>query len=925
VGGHSLGAARIVLKLVLAQIRNRPARALALMAGLLTAALSFVLLASAADTSDVRTRGSVKASFRAAYDILVRPRGSFSEIERRDGLVRNNYLSGVYGGISFAQYERIKRIRGVDVAAPIANVGFVFPFGFVVLPIDKLLNDDPVQLYRLRLSWRAHSGTSQYHDSNQYVYYTRTGVFEEGPEGLVERTPQGGEHLIKWGIFLSRPSEGGPFANYDNVAVFSERSPGEGDARYDDRWGRRKPGAVSSFSFPILLAGIDPEQEARLLELDHAIVSGRYVRSGDGPEIVQEGERRRRIVPAIAASRTYVGERLLVEIERLALPRSVNVPGMLASSRAYSWLTALPGRVLETSEVSADVIYDRMLGRDDDISTFNIWEPGETTYRRQGGSAVRPRTVTNPESIWETPATLTGFLRAPPTNKDLHFRPLRVYVGSNLQGQGGVWRTAPVRVVGRYDPERLPGFDPLSRVPLETYYPPELTPADTASRQALRGRPLLPTQNLGDYVQQPPLLLTTLEGIKPFVNPVFFKGTAKKQKAPISVIRVRVAGVKGPDDLSMARIRAVALAIREQTGLDVDITAGSSPQPRTVVLPPGRFGRPQLALEEGWVKKGVSVAFLRAADRKSLALTSLILVVCGFFVANGAFASVRGRRREIGTLRCLGWPARAIFSVVLAELALLGVVAGALGTGLAAAAVPAFGLEMSLSQSALVLPVAVGLALISGLIPAAGAARTLPLDAVRPAVSAEAARRRVHRLLELAFVNVRRVPARSLVAASALMVGVGALAMLLAINRAFEGTLVDTLLGQAILVRIQGVDYLAVLVTIGLATAAIGDVLYLSLRERAAELVTLRTFGWTEGHLRRLVALEGLGLGLAGGLAGATTAFMLSALLFGVPVGALSLTCLAGLAGGALLGLVASLAPLSQIARATPPAVLADE
>ena len=72
---------------------------------------------------------------------------------------------------------------------------------------------------------------------------------------------------------------------------------------------------------------------------------------------------------------------------------------------------------------------------------------------------------------------------------------------------------------------------------------------------------------------------------------------------------MRVEGVKGPDPLSLERIKVVAQKIHDQTGLDVDITAGSSPHPVLVELPAGKFGRPELLLREGWSKKGVSVSF----------------------------------------------------------------------------------------------------------------------------------------------------------------------------------------------------------------------------------------------------------------------------------------------------------------------------
>ena len=74
--------------------------------------------------------GTVAANFRSAYDILVRPKGSATDLEREQGVVRPNFLSGQFGGITMKQYEQIKAISGVEVAAPIAMIGYVAALRF---------------------------------------------------------------------------------------------------------------------------------------------------------------------------------------------------------------------------------------------------------------------------------------------------------------------------------------------------------------------------------------------------------------------------------------------------------------------------------------------------------------------------------------------------------------------------------------------------------------------------------------------------------------------------------------------------------------------------------------------------------------------------------------------------------------------------
>ena len=97
-------------RLILDQIRHRPGRAAALAAGILVAAVSFSLLTAATNTQTAQVTGTIQHNLRPAYDILVRPKGSETALEKSQDLVRDNYLSGIFGGITMAQYQKIKNI-----------------------------------------------------------------------------------------------------------------------------------------------------------------------------------------------------------------------------------------------------------------------------------------------------------------------------------------------------------------------------------------------------------------------------------------------------------------------------------------------------------------------------------------------------------------------------------------------------------------------------------------------------------------------------------------------------------------------------------------------------------------------------------------------------------------------------------------------
>src|SRR5262249_43116985 len=141
-------------RLAWSQLRFRAPRTIALLAGTLVAATGFTVLAGACRAARVGTTGTVSAHFRPAYDILVRPKQSRTELESRTGTVQPNFLSGIYGGITMAQYRRVQHIPGVQVAAPIAMVGYALERLAIPVPLPASDYRRPGrQLYPYTTTW----------------------------------------------------------------------------------------------------------------------------------------------------------------------------------------------------------------------------------------------------------------------------------------------------------------------------------------------------------------------------------------------------------------------------------------------------------------------------------------------------------------------------------------------------------------------------------------------------------------------------------------------------------------------------------------------------------------------------------------------------------------------------------------------------
>ena len=848
------------------QLRFRAARSIALLAGMMLAVTAFTVLTAASRTSQLTTIGTISAHFQPAYDILVRPKASRTRLESQTGTVQPNFLSGIYGGITLAQYHQIQQVPGVAVAAPIAMVGYTLPTGTTItVPLPAKAAARPGrQLYRFTTTWVSAGGTTRVRQPASFVYVTPDRISFDNSRGQQNEVLPGGR-LAK--VCSGYPGHAtnpfGPAAQSESWcwSKVDGLGYGPGDDSYQDLTARR-PGFTVRWAFPMLIAAIDPIAEAKLDGLDQALSAGKYLSENAGPGVVSSGGTQTPTFPVLAAASSGIGEHSVTVLQRLPSPAG---PATLdpAAIRAQS---AAPGQTVLTTTITAQQAYQRLLFALSHKSggypaAFAYWNVGPTRYHRNGDGSLTPVSVANPASVWQSPEENSGLVPAPMDNSDRQYRELTEHKIAATVFNGNLIPIPLPRLVGVFNQGKIRSFDPLSRVPLGGYEPTAAAPANAASSKALGGTDLQPALNLGGYVSQPVQLITTLSALPALENSYFDGGTHATD--PISVVRVRVAGVSGPDPVSLERIKETAQQIAVRTGLDVDIVSGSSPAPTVIELPAGKYGQPALRLTEGWVKKGVAVAILTSVDKKSVVLFGLILIVCALFVANSATAAVRGRRQELGILACLGWTRPRLFAAVLGELAVIGLAAG-IGGGLASLPLAA-GLQLHASpaRALLAVPAAVVLAVAAGAVPAWLASRAEPAASVRPAVRTVRRGHQTSGITGLAAVNVLRTPGRSLIGALSLAVGVAALTLITAVTLAFRGTVVGSLLGNAIAFQIRGVDFVAVAASVVLGVLAVADVLFLNIRERSAEIATMRALGWRESALSRLIVTEGVIIGVA--------------------------------------------------------------
>lgn len=61
---------------------------------------------------------------RGSYDLLVRSPDAITEIEKELNLVPENYIGGGKGGISLEDWQTIKERDDIEIAAPVASIGY---------------------------------------------------------------------------------------------------------------------------------------------------------------------------------------------------------------------------------------------------------------------------------------------------------------------------------------------------------------------------------------------------------------------------------------------------------------------------------------------------------------------------------------------------------------------------------------------------------------------------------------------------------------------------------------------------------------------------------------------------------------------------------------------------------------------------------
>jgi len=850
---------------VFTMLRRQPGKSALVSSGFLLAACALILLSATTQTTLVRGNQIISQNWRPTYDLVVLPPQAKFPTDPR---VPSDLIAGYGGGISMQQYDQVKNLAGIEVAAPIAYVGYV------QMPVPTIYFSDhsyPTGYYQLDWTLTAFNGQRQIVETHvTYIFYIISSSDSTGPvSDSADQQPP------------------------DILGALSAVQLDEIQEETGDNPAPMPTPEVGTF----LLAAIDPAAEDQLVHLDKSITAGRMLTEQDTVHLDSR-------IPGNPF--VYPGFNKPIPTDAIPMLIHRSLPGQIALNAKLTLLyhgPMTPGQIVAKGGIpylqqrsDKQILFQGTVPMvQNDPQRFSgasllwnghTWQVIKTSsskgiapfYTLDFSSASAPAGLNY--RIAKAPDGSLAYTLLPQGNQGSEvmfrpFTPLHMVKSDNILKPGGPDAFYDYEAVGEFTDNGLTAQinNPLNWLPENTYtVPPVLLRYDAQGRPVTPAT-LIPTTNPAGYVMQPPLAITTIDAARKLVG-----------NHSISAIRVRVAGVVTPDQQSWKRIQQVAQEIHQQTGLPVVVTLGSSPQSTLVYVPGihvGELGADQNIapigwVEERWIHIGVGLTYLNQLGSTRLLLLGAVLAVCLGYLAVAFSALVSSQRREFAVLNVLGWRPWQPIRLFLAQALILAIGGGILGLSLAL--LIAMFLEVIPLWAVVIwtIPTMLAFAFMSILYPLWQIWHIRPAEFLR-AGSAMSSRQaillgsRIGLLMPIGTLvlrNLGRSRLRALITVSSLFLSAVLLVLMFTGVLSLHQVLQGTLLGDYVLLQTAVPQIAGCVIAVLLTFLSVADLLLLHVRERQQEIGLLQAVGWRPGWIQRLFVQEGLTLAMIGTIPG---------------------------------------------------------
>ncbi|MGV8049179.1 MAG: FtsX-like permease family protein [Anaerolineaceae bacterium] len=860
--------------------------------GLLLVSLSLTLFLNLSRFSNESVTQDLQDSWRTSYDILVRPKNADAFLDvSGQRLIEPNFLSGQPGGITRAQYETIQAIEGVEVAAPIAMIGYL-PMGF--LTFSDTISGDPEAPWVVYKDVKSVSVTDNVrtYEGSQITYTIQDRVESIGgsQNGLVFVTESG--ESISVPNFMSVEANNGIQVRAMGKELLTDRN---GEVHFTH-------GFNSQIDLYLLIAGIDPESENALVGLEDAITAGRYLEDQDQPNVGDFTWG----IPVIANQNLY--RKISVESNtfRVMLPEDEHLAAKLHEN-GLNYLLALPEEALQLTDIpSITDFYSQSLltfinvagcigssGEQSDVLAL----PSPVNYRQldsfQGYdlvleaqpvglstiSAFKEVQLSQPEVSYRIPNTVPLRIRAPERGHyELCFLP-----------------------VGAFNLGDLPSSS-LSEVPMETYSLPYAVLQYDLAGNAVNPTQIVPTNNYSGYLADTPALLMNLDTAE-FVS---------RREDFISAIRVRVSGIEAIGEESQKRIEAVAEEIRAQTGLQVDITLGSSPQ-NVLVKVPGYEDVEGLGyLEEHWARQLVGISIQREVNKEHLLFLAALIISGSMYTLSSAYLNVTYQRKQIGLYKAMGWRSRDIINHINKFTWLFIAISLVFSALVSLTLIQVGRVSFSIYR---VFGTIIGLIIlyvVGTLLAARQFTRQEPINLINSQDQYEVVESKVKNSIRK---NDFKSKLPSLLAmSSAVILFVFVMAVVFYVPETLQGSL----LGESISMKVQPFHIALTAIALIIGGLCIFQMLMTRIIERGREIGLVKAIGWRDKQVFWSFLKEGLGTSLQSAIIGTTIAIAAFWLFYSRLPTNLVVLILLGIGLPCLLGLTSSIYPALRAAKNDP-------
>ncbi|WP_214845633.1 MULTISPECIES: ABC transporter permease [unclassified Exiguobacterium] len=840
--------------------RNKE-RFILLLVGVLIVSTGLSYLIGTTQANNGTVVDELQKRWNSSYDIVVRPPGSRSVTEDLH-LLEPNYMSGLDGGITMKQYQTIKDITDVEVAAPIAMIGNKSTGSSV----GTHTFDDP-GVYKLTITDYQNTGLQV--DKSTTVRYLAAGWDASGD------TKQSGVSPIGLG---------------------------------------KQP--LDEYGSDTMIAGIDPEAEEQLVGLDQATKKSDHSRYFTDEDVVTALENVD-MIPVLMNERDYIDASRTYKYEKLDLPLIDDsmVPTIqeVTKKGGKTYLDKLPTvdekpqtYKVTTAQVQKQFIHDILNNSlPEKYSGYSEWlilKPSPITYQSVESPypsrwpftyQVEPKLI-NPDSLLA---------------KRSMYRAAREFGTSSDD-----WPRINPYYIGVFDPKKLNlSKDPLTELPMETYFPAKAQwVMDKNETPVNPPRDVKPTNDPYDFMTKPPSMLTTLDAA--------FKIRGKKA---ISVIRVNVKGIDTMNEQSEKKLQAVAQEIEDKTGLITDVTLGSSPQLALTYLP-GLKDQPALGwVQQPWIKLGSSMAIFQEAKVGMSGVIASVILVALVYVFSSNIILLYARKKEFAILLAIGWRPRQLSKMLFLEATLLGSLVALIAWTILGTFWLTTDHPIALAR--IVLIGLAGLLIYWGgtFVPMLLIRKIQPYESIQ---AGEVSRgRRFVRSQSVLGMSVNQLVTywqRTLLSLVAIALPTSLFIFFLFVTFRLKGVLYASWLGEFVALEVGMMHYVAMGVALLIAILTTTEIMWQNVNERKSQLAVLKATGWRDGMIRQLVLLEGVMTGLIAGLIGLAVSLGLIYKMYNqfptAELGFLSLTLLIPIT----TGIIGALLPAYRAVKITPNAAI---